>query len=53
MIKQINPITKEVVIFNTLTEISIRFGYANTTIKDAIEKKQTFGGFLWEYYEND
>jgi hypothetical protein len=52
LIKQINPITKEVVIFNTLTEIYILFGYSSNTIKDAIDKKQTFGGFLWEYYEN-
>jgi hypothetical protein len=52
-IKQINPITKEVVIFNTLSEISIRFGYASTTIKEAIQNKQTYGGFLWEYYENN
>ena len=52
-IKQINPITKEVVIFNTLSEISIRFGYASTTIKEAILNKQTYGGFLWEYYENN
>lgn len=53
IIKQINPVTNEIVIFNSLHEINIRFGYSSTTIIDVIKNKQVYGGFLWEYYENN
>jgi hypothetical protein len=48
-IKQINPISKESIVFNTLNEISIKFGYASRTILDAIENKTIWGGFIWEF----
>lgn len=51
-IKQIHPITKEVVIFNSLSEIYIKLGAASTTIKKAIENKLVTNGFLWEYYQS-
>ena len=50
-IKQINPITNEVVIFKSLKEIETRLGFAHSTINIAIHKKHMHGGFLWEYYE--
>jgi hypothetical protein len=52
-IKQINPITKEFIIFNSLKEIDMRFGFAHSTITNAINKKHMHGGFLWEYYDNE
>lgn len=48
-IKQTNPITKKSTIFNSLNEISVKFGYASKTIKDAIDNKTLLGGNLWEY----
>jgi len=48
-IKQINPITKESIIFNTLSEISVKLGFASTTIQDAIETKTMWGGYMWEF----
>lgn len=53
LIKQINPITNEFVIFKSLTEVNIRLGFVNTTIIDAIKNKHMVGGFLWEFYEKD
>ena len=50
-IKQIHPITKEIVIFNSLTEIYIKFGVSSSTIKKAIENKLLNNGYLWEYYQ--
>lgn len=48
-IKQINPITNEIVIFNTLTEIYIKFGIATSTIIDAIKNNTVCSGFIWQY----
>ena len=48
-IKQINPITNEVIIFNTLSELYIKYSFSSTTIIDAIENKTIHGGFLWDY----
>ena len=53
LIKQINPITNEFIIFNSLHEINIRFGYSSKTIIGAIKSKQTYGGFIWEYYKKE
>ena len=53
MIKQINPITNEFIIFNSLNEISIRFGYGSNTIINAIKSKKTYCGFLWEFYNKN
>mgnify|MGYP000742699942 CR=1 FL=1 len=43
------PITKESIIFNTLSEISVKLGFASTTIQDAIETKTMWGGYMWEF----
>ena len=48
-IKQIHPITKDVVIFNTFTEIHNKFGISAKTIQNAINDKTVCNGFLWEY----
>ena len=41
--------TKEVIIFNTLNELYIKYGFCSTTIIDAIKNKTIHGGFLWDY----
>ena len=38
-IKRIDPITKECIIFNSLTEIQKKFGITNRTIRNAIKNK--------------
>jgi hypothetical protein len=48
-IKQIHPITKDIVIFNTFTEIQNKFGICPKTIKNAIDEKIVHYGYLWEY----
>ncbi len=48
-IKQINPITKEELIFNTFDEISVKLGIKARTIKNAIEKKIICNGSIWEF----
>jgi hypothetical protein len=48
-IKQMNPITKTEIIFNTLLELSIKFGYSSKTIINAIDNKLIYNGCLWEY----
>ncbi len=48
-IKQIHPISKDVIIFNTFNEIHNKFGICSTTIKNAIDTKTVYHGYLWEY----
>jgi hypothetical protein len=48
-VKQINPITKTEVIFNTLNEIDVKLGIGSETIKNAIKNKTVFAGSLWEF----
>lgn len=48
-IKQINPITKKYIVFNSLTEISNKYGISNPYILKAIKDKEIFRGFLWEF----
>ena len=48
-IKQINPKTKEFIIFNSLTEISTKYGISNPYILKAIKDKKVFRGFLWDF----
>ena len=48
-IRQINPMTNEVIIFKSLHEVSERLGISHSTINKAIEKKHLHCGFLWEY----
>ena len=52
-IKQINPINKQIIIFNSLNEIYIKLGHASKSIKDAIENKTMLGGCTWEYYKKE
>jgi hypothetical protein len=48
---QTNQDTKNRVIFNSLSEISLRYGYTNETIKNAIKNKTLLGGYVWDYYD--
>lgn len=48
-VKQINPFTNEITIFNTLSEIYIKFGFADATIREAIKFGTLYGGCKWEY----
>ena len=50
LVKQINPITNEEIIFNSMTEITRLFGYNCKTINKAIKNKTILYGFKWEYY---
>lgn len=52
-VKQINPITKETVVFNNYNEIYIKFGISSKTLIDVITNKLIYHGCLWEYeYSN-
>lgn len=48
-VKQINPFTNETTIFNTLSEIYIKFGFSDATIREAIKFGTLYGGCRWEY----
>ena len=48
-IKQICPQTNNVVIFNNLNDICIKYGICSATIIKAINSKNTYSGSLWEY----
>ncbi len=48
-VKQINPITKEIIIFNNYNEIYIKFGISSKVLIDVIENKLIYYGCLWEY----
>lgn len=48
-IKQICPQTNNVVIFNNLNDISIKYGISSATIIKAINSKSIYSGSLWEY----
>ena len=41
--------TNEIIIFNTLNELYIKYGFCSTTIIDSIKNKTIHGGFLWDY----
>jgi prophage antirepressor-like protein len=49
LIKQIHPITKESIIFNSLSEIYTKFGIASKTIIDSLENNTICNGFIWQY----
>jgi hypothetical protein len=51
-IKQINIISNESIIFNSLHEIYIKLGIADKTITEAIKNKVSCNGFLWQYYKD-
>jgi hypothetical protein len=51
IIKQINPITNEIIIFNSMSEITKLLGYSCKTIHKAIKTQNIFCGFRWEYYK--
>ena len=48
-IKQICPQTNNVVIFNNLNDICIKYGICSATIIKAINSKTIYSGSLWEY----
>ena len=48
-IKQINPITKEEVIFNTFDEISVKLGFKSVTIRRSIDNDRMYAGSIWKY----
>lgn len=50
-VKQIHPITKNTIVFNSLFEISNKFGICATTIKNAIKDKTVYNGYMWEFVE--
>jgi MSV199 domain len=49
-IKQIHPITKQIVIFKSLADLYRRFGLTGRAILKAIDEKVIYQGYLWEYY---
>lgn len=48
-IKQINPMSNDIIIFNNFNEISMKYGIASKTIIRAIESKNIYSGSFWEY----
>ena len=48
-IKQINPLTNQIIIFKSLSEINKKLCSSNISILKAIENKKEYKGFLWEY----
>lgn len=53
LIKQINPITKEEIIFNSITEISVKLGFSQKSIRKAIRTNIMYGGSMWKYVKNE
>lgn len=49
LIKQIHPITKESITFNSLSEINIKLGICSKTILNAIENNFVSNGYIWQY----
>ncbi len=49
IIKQINPLTNEVVLFKSMTDVNIKCGITNKTLSKIIKDKVTFKGFKWEF----
>lgn len=52
-IKQIHSITGNTMIFNTLSEINIKFGVSTSTIIEAIETGLVCNGFYWEFVDKN
>jgi hypothetical protein len=50
-IKQINPLTKQSFIFNSMSDIYRKYSITSRTILNAIRNKTVCNGFLWEYYD--
>ena len=48
-IKQINPKTNKIKIFNSMSDIYRQYGIADNTIANAIKNEKIYHGFLWEY----
>lgn len=48
-IKQINPITKQTVIFNSISDLYRRLGFLGRPRNKAIKDKVIYQGYLWEY----
>ena len=47
----INPLTKEEIIFNTITEIPIKLGGTESSINSAIKNKNIYNGYYWKINE--
>jgi hypothetical protein len=47
----INPLTKEEIIFDTITEIPIKLGGTESSINSAIKNKNIYNGYFWKIKE--
>ena len=47
-IKQINPISDEIIIFNSVHEANVKLGTTHSGINDAVKNKTIYNGSLWE-----
>jgi len=45
----INPLTKEEIIFNTISEVPIKIGGSIESIRIAIANKTLYNGYFWKY----
>jgi len=53
LIKQTNPLTKQIFIFNSMSDIYRKYSITSRTIVNAINSKTICNGFLWEYYNEN
>jgi hypothetical protein len=44
----INPLSKEEIVFNTITEIPIKLGGSELSINNAIKNKTIYNGYFWK-----
>ncbi len=51
LIKQTNPITNEITIFSSMSEITRLLGYSCKTIHKAIKNQSVYCGFKWDYHQ--
>jgi hypothetical protein len=47
----INPLTKEEIVFETITEIPIKLGGTESSINSAIKNKNIYNGYFWKIKE--
>jgi hypothetical protein len=47
----INPLTKEEIVFDTITEIPIKLGGTESSINSAIKNKNIYNGYFWKIKE--
>ena len=51
-IKQIDPITKQCIIFNSMSDVYRRLGISFKPLTKAINEKIIYHGHLWEFVDN-